>query len=116
MARAGGGGGGESAYNNQVCTLVSGTNGQSTNPYVKVTYTSATQGGGTQVTTNTVITGATSDTLTLKADRVGIQSTSPIPRQNKTKASTIRTKKSGRGLRRNLQISKNPQKNSEKLF
>ena len=73
MARAGGGGGGESAYNNQVCTLVSGTNGQSTNPYVKVTYTSATQGGGTQVTTNTVITGATSDTLTLKADRVGIQ-------------------------------------------
>ena len=73
MARAGGGGGGESAYNNQVCTLVSGTNGQSTTPYVKVTYTSATQSGGSQVTTNTVITGATSDTLTLKADRVGIQ-------------------------------------------
>lgn len=73
MARAGGGGGGESAYNNQVCTLVSGTSGQSTTPYVKVTYTSATQGGGSQVTTNTVITGATSDTLTLEADRVGIQ-------------------------------------------
>ena len=73
MARAGGGGGGESAYNNQVCTLVSGTGGQNTTPYVKVTYTSATQSGGSQVTTNTVITGATSDTLTLKADRVGIQ-------------------------------------------
>ena len=73
MASAGGGRGGESAYNNQVCTLVSGSNGLSINPYVKVTYTSATQGGGTQVTTNTVITGATSDTLTLKADRVGIQ-------------------------------------------
>ena len=71
MAKAGGGSGGTSAFNNQVCTRTNG--GTSTDPYVKVKYTSATQSGGTQVTTNTVISGATSDTLTLRADRVGIQ-------------------------------------------
>ena len=71
MARAGGGGGGESAYNNQVCTKISA--GLGADSYVKVKYTSATQSGGSQVTTNTVITGATGQTLTLKADRVGIQ-------------------------------------------
>ena len=71
MARAGGGGGGTSAFNNQVCTRTDG--GTSTDPFVKVKYTSATQSGGTQVTTNTVITGATTQSLTLKADRVGIQ-------------------------------------------
>ena len=43
MARAGGGGGGESAYNNQVCTKIG--NGTGTDPYVKVKYTSATQSG-----------------------------------------------------------------------
>ena len=71
MARAGGGSGGTSAFNNQVCTRTSG--GTSTDPYVKVKYTSATQSGGRQVTTNTIITGATSGTLSLTADRVGIQ-------------------------------------------
>ena len=71
MASAGGGRGGESAYNNQVCTKIS--SGLGVDSYVKVRYTSATQSGGSQVTTNTVITGATGQTLTLKADRVGIQ-------------------------------------------
>ena len=73
MGAAGGGGGGQSAYNNQVAGLVSNSSNTSTDPYVKVKYTSSTQSGGTSVTTNTIITGATSDTLTLESDRVGIQ-------------------------------------------
>ena len=92
MGAAGGGGGGQSAYNNQVATLVSGTSNQSTDPYVKVKYTSATQSGGTSVTTNTVISGATSDTLTLDSDRVGIQTvrcklTHPVAVNKETAAS-----------------------------
>ena len=74
MTRAGGGGGGQSAYNNQIATLVSGSsNTDGVNPFVEVTYTSQTQTGGTQVTTNTTISGANSSTLSIKSDRVGIQ-------------------------------------------
>lgn len=74
MTRAGGGNGGESAYNNQITSLVGGTSSANgVDPFIEVTYTSATQGGGTQVTTNTTISGATSPTLTVKSDRVGIQ-------------------------------------------
>ena len=74
MARAGGGGGGQSAYNNQVATLVSGTSvADGVDPFIEVTYTSQTQTGGTSVTTNTTISGATSSTLSVKSDRVGIQ-------------------------------------------
>lgn len=74
MGRASGGGGGTSAYNNQIATLVSGTvNTSGVDPFIEVTYTSATQSGGTSVTTNTTISGANSSTLRIKSDRVGIQ-------------------------------------------
>ena len=92
MGAAGGGGGGQSAYNNQVAGLVSASSNTSTDPYVKVKYTSSTQSGGTSVTTNTIITGATSETLTLKSDRVGIQTvrcklTHPVAVNKETAAS-----------------------------
>jgi len=74
MARSGGGNGGQSAYNSQVATLASGTSAANgVDPFIEVTYTSATQSGGTQVTTNTTISGATSPTLTIRSNRVGIQ-------------------------------------------
>lgn len=72
MAQATGGTGGTSAFNNQVVTLVSQTT--SVIPQVEVTYVSASEGsGGTQVTTRTTISGSQTPTLTLNADRVGIQ-------------------------------------------
>ena len=70
---AGGGGGGQSAYNNQIATLIGGNDTNGVDPYIQVTYTSASQGGGTQVTTNTTVSGTNSPTLTIKADRVGTQ-------------------------------------------
>ena len=72
MSQATGGTGGTSAFNNQVVTLVSQTT--SVVPQVEVTYVSASEGsGGTQVTTRTTISGSQTPTLTLNADRVGIQ-------------------------------------------
>jgi len=72
MSQATGGTGGTSAFNNQVVTLVSQTT--SVIPQVEVTYVSASEGsGGTQVTTRTTISGSQTPTLTLNADRVGIQ-------------------------------------------
>lgn len=72
MSQATGGTGGTSAFNNQVVTLVSQTT--SVIPQVEVTYVSASEGsGGTQVTTKTTISGSQTPTLTLNADRVGIQ-------------------------------------------
>ena len=44
-ANATGGKGGQSAYNNQVVTLLE-NNDTGVQPFVEVTYTSATQGGG----------------------------------------------------------------------
>ena len=64
MAQATGGSGGQSAYNNQVATLISSAT-DAVNPFVEVTYTSSSQGGNTQVTTNTVISGANTKTLTI---------------------------------------------------
>ena len=73
MSQATGGTGGTSAFNNQVATLVSQTT-HSGAPQVEVTYVSASEGsGGTQVTTRTTISGSQTPTLTLNADRVGIQ-------------------------------------------
>lgn len=70
--RSGGGNGGQSAYNSNIATLL--TNAvDGINPFIEVSYVSATQGGGTQSITNTTISGATSKTLTLRSDRVGIQ-------------------------------------------
>ena len=74
MSRSGGGTGGESAYNNQIATLVGGTSAANgVEPFIEVSYVSSTQSGGTQVTTNTTISGADTSTLTIKSDRVGIQ-------------------------------------------
>jgi hypothetical protein len=74
MTRAGGGSGGQSAYNSQIATLVGGTSvADGVNPFIEVTYTSATQSGGTQVTTNTTTSGANTSTLTIRSDRVGTQ-------------------------------------------
>ena len=75
MAQATGGSGGQSAYNNKVATLISSAT-DAVDPFVEVTYTSSSQGGNTQVTTNTVISGANTKTLTIKSDRVDIQTVS----------------------------------------
>jgi len=70
--RAGGGGGGTSAYNNEVCTLETGSSAASgVDPYIEVEYTSASA-QGTQVTTTTTISGAQEKKLRLKRDTVGI--------------------------------------------
>ena len=72
MSQATGGTGATSAFNNQVVTLVSQTT--SVIPQVEVTYTSSSEGsGGTVITTRTTISGSQTPTLTLNADRVGIQ-------------------------------------------
>jgi len=72
MSQATGGTGATSAFNNQVVTLLSQTT--SVVPQVQVTYVSSSEGsGGTQVTTRTTISGSQTPTLTLNADRVGIQ-------------------------------------------
>ena len=74
MANAQGGGGGESAYNSSIVTLDGGTSAaDGIAPFIEVIYTSPSTTGGTTVTTNTIVTGAGTDTLTLKADAVGIQ-------------------------------------------
>jgi len=74
MTRATGGNGGESAYNSQIASLVGGTSSANgVDPFIEVSYTSATQSGGSQVTTNTVMSGVNSPILTIRSDRVGIQ-------------------------------------------
>jgi hypothetical protein len=72
MASATNGTGAESAYNNQVVTLIQ--QDTSTTSRVEVSYKSSTEGsGGTVVTTKTKISGSKTDTLKLESDRVGIQ-------------------------------------------
>ena len=72
MPQATGGTGATSAFNNQVVTLISETT--SVIPQVEVTYVSSSEGsGGETVTTRTTISGSQTPTLTLNADRVGIQ-------------------------------------------
>ena len=74
MAKSSGGGGGESAYNSNIVTLDGGTSAaDGIAPFIEVIYTSPSTTGGTTVTTNTIVTGAGTSTLTLKADAVGIQ-------------------------------------------
>lgn len=75
MAQATGGSGGQSAYNNQVATLISSAT-DAVDPFIEVSYTSTSQSGNVQVTTNTVISGANTPTLTVKSNRVGIQTVS----------------------------------------
>ncbi len=71
MARSGGGQGGRSGYDDSVLTYESAAT--SLVPYVKVEYTSATQSGGTSVTTTIQATGSTTPNLILSSTRVGIQ-------------------------------------------
>ena len=71
-ANATGGKGGQSAYNNQVVTLLE-NNDTGVQPFVEVTYTSATQGGGQTQTIKTTISGSQTDSMTIKSDTVGIQ-------------------------------------------
>ena len=71
-ANATGGKGGESAYNNQVVTLQENAE-SGVQPFVEVTYTSATQGGGQTQTIKTNISGSQTKSLTVSSDTVGVQ-------------------------------------------
>ena len=71
-ARANGGGGGSSAYNSEAVTLQTASSAATgVDPYIEVEYTSASATGET-VTTTTTVSGAQSNTLTLRRDTVGI--------------------------------------------
>lgn len=76
MAKATGGTGGESKYRDTtsggaITKLSESVDG--VDPYVQVTYRSASQGGSTTITQTTTVSGATTDTLTIKADTVRSQ-------------------------------------------
>ncbi len=71
-ANATGGSGGRSAYNSQVVTLKENAE-TGVQPFVEVTYTSATQGGGQTQTIKTTISGSQSKSMTIQSDTVGIQ-------------------------------------------
>jgi len=71
-ANATGGEGGQSAYNNQVVTLQENAE-SGVQPFVEVTYTSATQGGGQTQTIKTNISGSQTKSMTVRTDTVGIQ-------------------------------------------
>ena len=71
-ANATGGSGGRSAYNSQVATLQENAE-TGVQPFVEVTYTSATQGGGQTQTIKTTISGSQTKSMTIQSDTVGIQ-------------------------------------------
>ena len=71
-ANATGGSGGRSAYNSQVVTLQENAE-TGVQPFVEVTYTSATQGGGQTQTIKTTISGSQTKSMTISSDTVGIQ-------------------------------------------
>ena len=71
-ANATGGRGGQSAYNNQVVTLQENAE-SGVQPFVEVTYTSASQGGGQTQTIKTNISGSQTKSMTVRSDTVGIQ-------------------------------------------
>ena len=88
-ANATGGSGGRSAYNSQVVTLQENAE-TGVQPFVEVTYTSATQGGGQTQTIKTTISGSQSKSMTVQSDTVGIQTvrciyTQPTQAINKVK-------------------------------
>ena len=70
---AGRGTGGQSAFNSQVVSLTGNDTTNGVSPQVVLQYTSASQGGGQSQTINTVISGATSSTMTIRADKVTTQ-------------------------------------------
>ena len=71
-ANATGGTGGRSAYNSQVVTLQENKE-SGVQPFVEVTYTSATQGGGQTQTIKTNISGSQTKSMTVRSDTVGVQ-------------------------------------------
>ena len=71
-ANAEGGKGGQSAYNSQVVTLQENAE-SGVQPFVEVTYTSASQGGGQTQTIKTNISGSQTKSMTVRFDTVGIQ-------------------------------------------
>ena len=71
-ANATGGSGGQSAYNSQVVTLKENAE-TGVQPFVEVTYTSATEGGGQTQTIKTTISGSQTKSMTIQSDTVGIQ-------------------------------------------
>ena len=71
-ANATGGSGGQSAFNNQVANLVDSAD-TGVQPFVEVTYTSATQGGGQTQTIKTTISGSQTKSMTISSNTVGIQ-------------------------------------------
>ena len=71
-ANATGGSGGQSAYNSQVVTLQENAE-TGVQPFVEVTYTSATQGGGQTQTIKTTISGSQTKSMTISSNTVGIQ-------------------------------------------
>ena len=71
-ANATGGSGGQSAYNSQVVTLQENAE-NGVQPFVEVTYTSASQGGGQTQTIKTNISGSQTKSMTVRSDTVGIQ-------------------------------------------
>ena len=71
-ANATGGSGGKSAYNSQVVTLQESKE-TGVQPFVEVTYTSATQGGGETQTIKTNISGSQTKSMTVRSDTVGVQ-------------------------------------------
>ena len=93
MSKAGGGTGGQSAYNNQAVTLQSGTSSATgVDPYIEVEYNSAS-GTGTVIKTTTTVTGTTGSRLRIKRDTVGINTvqckiTHPIAVNNPESSST----------------------------
>ena len=92
-ARATGGGGGTSAYNNEAITLQSGTSSATgVDPYIEVEYNSPS-GTGTVIKTTTNISGATGSRLRIKRDTVGIHTVQckishPIAVNNPASSST----------------------------
>ena len=71
-ANATGGSGGQSAFNNQVANLTEFAD-TGVQPFVEVTYTSATQGGGQTQTIKTNISGSQTKSMTVRSDTVGVQ-------------------------------------------
>ena len=71
-ANATGGSGGQSAFNNQVANLTE-FDDTGVQPFVEVTYTSATQGGGETQTIKTNISGSQTKSMTVRSDTVGVQ-------------------------------------------
>ena len=71
-ANATGGTGGRSAYNSQVVTLQENKE-SGVQPFVEVTYTSASQGGGQIQTIQTNISGSQTKSMTVRTDTVGVQ-------------------------------------------